>query len=198
MNSKRTYHHGKLRATLLEVAERLIVEKGYEVISLREIANIAGVAPSATYRHFASKQELLNACANRGFENLASLYSLAMKSEKPIDRLMGICRVYLEYAIENPKLFELMFVANETKPNALYEKRENSEQSFEIFQKAVSEAYNSKDEAEIRVRSLSVWSSLYGAALLILHGHLQLFFHQNYNTDDFINQHIKYALSEII
>ena len=64
----RPYHHGNLRAALLESAEQTLNEGGE--LSLRELARQVGVSHAAPRRHFAGKQALLDALAEDGFERL--------------------------------------------------------------------------------------------------------------------------------
>ena len=56
------------RATLIETASKLFVEKGYETTTMDEIAAGAGVAKGTLYHYFASKTELLEALRD-GFED---------------------------------------------------------------------------------------------------------------------------------
>ena len=74
----RTYHHGNLRAALLEEAERALAAG--EDLSLRELARRAGVSHAAPRRHFADKQALLDALATDGFERLGRELDAAMSS----------------------------------------------------------------------------------------------------------------------
>lgn len=69
---RRTYHHGNLRAALVETAVRLVQREGIEALSLRSVARLAGVSAAAPYRHFADKRALLAAVAEEGFRLLAS------------------------------------------------------------------------------------------------------------------------------
>src|SRR5215207_7099976 len=66
----RPYHHGNLRAELLEAAERTLDERGTGSLSLRGLARELGVSHGAPRRHFADKQALLDALAEDGFERL--------------------------------------------------------------------------------------------------------------------------------
>ena len=62
----RPYHHGNLRAALLESAERTLSQSGASELSLRELARQVGVSHAAPRRHFADKQALLDALAEDG------------------------------------------------------------------------------------------------------------------------------------
>ena len=64
--SEKPYHHGDLRAALLDAADALLDQGGDGAVSLREAARMAGVSPTAAYRHFADKVALLAALALAG------------------------------------------------------------------------------------------------------------------------------------
>ena len=65
-DSQRGYHHGNLRAELLDTAIAQLREQGTEDLSLRALARAIGVSQTAPYRHFGDKGELLAAMATRG------------------------------------------------------------------------------------------------------------------------------------
>ena len=62
-----SYHHGDLRQVLLRSAKQLIAEAGIENLSLRRLAERAGVSRTAPYHHFSDKNDLLCAIAAAGF-----------------------------------------------------------------------------------------------------------------------------------
>ena len=61
----RGYHHGDLRAALIDGAVELIAERGAGGFSVAELSRRIGVTVAAPYRHFASRDELLAAVAVR-------------------------------------------------------------------------------------------------------------------------------------
>src|SRR5919107_3634135 len=77
----RPYHHGNLRAALLEAAERALARGGE--LSLRELAREVGVSHAAPRRHFADKQALLDALAEGGFERLGAEMRAAIAGAGP-------------------------------------------------------------------------------------------------------------------
>ncbi|MEU9401724.1 TetR/AcrR family transcriptional regulator [Streptomyces sp. NPDC048242] len=108
----RPYHHGDLRAALLENAERTLRDKGAGALSLRELARATGVSHAAPGRHFKDKQALLDALALDGYERLDRALTAATAADPgaPLEqRMTALARAYLGFAIENPELLELMF-----------------------------------------------------------------------------------------
>ncbi|MGA5652306.1 TetR/AcrR family transcriptional regulator [Streptomyces seoulensis] len=110
--TSRPYHHGDLRAALLQSAERTLREKGAAALSLRELARATGVSHAAPGRHFKDKQALLDALALAGYERLNQALTAAADTGPDADfeqRMTALARAYLGFAIDNPELLELMF-----------------------------------------------------------------------------------------
>lgn len=70
----RPYHHGDLAPALVSSARRLLRKaSSISDLSIRAIARDVGVSPNAPYRHFANRQELLEAVAANGYREAARL-----------------------------------------------------------------------------------------------------------------------------
>jgi AcrR family transcriptional regulator len=109
--SERPYHHGNLRAALLEQAERTVRERGVQDLSLRELAREAGVSHGAPRRHFPDRQALLDALAEAGFARLgAELRGAAEGAGEDFEaRLRATATAYVRFATRDAALLELMF-----------------------------------------------------------------------------------------
>lgn len=77
---------------------------------MRRVAEAVGITPMAIYRHFPDRAGLLNAVAGQGFEELATQLAGMRFSGDIEERLTKMGRTYLDHALENPRLFELMFL----------------------------------------------------------------------------------------
>jgi AcrR family transcriptional regulator len=111
---RRAYHHGDLRRALLNAGTALAREGGPDAVVLREATRRAGVVPNAAYRHFASRDALLQAV------RAAALATLAVAMEKELARigaradiaragLRAIGTAYLRFAQKEPGLFRTAF-----------------------------------------------------------------------------------------
>lgn len=108
----KNYHHGSLRESLLSVAAQMIEENGLDSVSMRKLATEADVSRTAMYHYFDSKRALLCALAQAGFERqrtqLAEVLDLHQnKSNREL--VTGYVRAYIDFAIENPACYDLMF-----------------------------------------------------------------------------------------
>ncbi len=111
--TKRPYHHGDLRAALLERAGNVLDERGSDALSLRELARDIGVSPGAPSRHFATKQALLDALALDGFERLVADIAASVGGVGPAfgERLDAMARAFVGFCVANAALVDLMFSA---------------------------------------------------------------------------------------
>lgn len=118
--SEQPFHHGNLRAVLLDRAEEMVRETGVEGLSLRELARQAGVSHGAPRSHFIDKQALLDALAERGFGRMADEVGAAIAGE-PDDfdaRMRAVARAYVRFAVTDAALMDLMFAAKNADPPA--------------------------------------------------------------------------------
>lgn len=109
----RPFHHGNLRAELLDRAEVVLRERGIDALSLRELARDAGVSHGAPRSHFVDRQALLDALAERGFLRLIDEVTTAraQAADDHVAALRAVGAAYLDFAVDDPALVELMFAA---------------------------------------------------------------------------------------
>jgi AcrR family transcriptional regulator len=107
------FHHGNLRAELLDRAETVLRERGVDALSLRELAREAGVSHGAPRSHFIDRNALLDALAERGFEKLDDAIGQVARrgGTSVVARMRAAAMGYLDFATANPALLDLMFAA---------------------------------------------------------------------------------------
>ncbi|MFC9746531.1 TetR/AcrR family transcriptional regulator [Streptomyces niveus] len=116
--ARRNYHHGELRAALLDAAEALVRERGADGWSLREASARVGVSSSAAYHHFASRDALVRALRQRVLGELGERLSQEVGRTAGLEagadhqrRLVAVGRTYVEWAVEDPSVARLAFGA---------------------------------------------------------------------------------------
>lgn len=100
----------KLRASILDAARTLFVERGIEAVSMREIAKQINYSATTLYHHFADKEALLQAVCDEDFLALASGMREIMQTPDLIVRLQALSNGYAQFALQHPSHYRLMFM----------------------------------------------------------------------------------------
>lgn len=101
---------GSTAERIAEAARSVLDREGAEAITMRRVAQAVGITPMALYRHFADRDGLLHELADAGFRDLVAAIEGTALPQPPEARLTAILDVFLDFALEKPRLFELMFL----------------------------------------------------------------------------------------
>jgi len=103
----------RLREELIAAAITMIENQDGEQLSLRSIARHVGIATTSVYLHFPDVDHLLAAVMQQCFEDLTAATTLAAsKASDPLDELRRRCRTYCYFALDHPRLYQVMFQDN--------------------------------------------------------------------------------------
>ena len=169
------YHHGNLRAALLDAVGEIIAEKGIGGVSIREAARRAGVSHSAPAHHFGDKTGLITGYAERGFELFGDrLQEAADEHDEPGDKLSAIGLAYLRFSLEEPHYFELMFRSDLHDATPVL--AECGRRAFGILRDVSAELAATDDSVENpELIAMSAWTGVHGMATLWRDGMIKEF-----------------------
>ena len=163
------YHHGDLRAALIDTAIDLIAERGVRNFSLAAASRRLGVSVSAPYAHFSDRDELLAAVAVHASELLyAELLTELNQSQTPADRLAAIARAYVRFAGSHRPLFEMLFEAglDKSRHPALAAAERPIDDAFSSSVRALPDC----SERESEYVATAIEAAAHGHAMLLLDG----------------------------
>lgn len=169
--AKRAYHHGDLRAALVQAGLEQLKSRAVEDVSLREIARTAGVSATAVYRHFPDKAALLLALCMEGNEELGRFQHQAMQvaggGKAGLDE---VGRAYVRFALANPTLFRLMMStvpAEDMTRQAL----EQTSSGMRLLRESIAHLTpQDASEEDRRIFAIQAWAHVHGLAMLMLDG----------------------------
>ena len=165
------YHHGDLRAALIEAGLHHLASGDASDLSLRAIARQVGVSATAVYRHFPDKSALIAALCVEGDRLLGEASAQAQDAagggRAGFD---ATGRAYVRFALNHPALFRLMmgrFRGVPGEPGA----PESGSAGLRLLVENVT-ALSPPDlaPAERRTRALQSWALVHGLAMLMLDG----------------------------
>jgi len=166
-----SYHHGALHAALIDAAEAILRDGGIEAFSLREAARRAGVSHAAPAHHFGDARGLLSACAATGFDRIADAMQRGVEraGDDAADRLRAVGLAYIDFALRNRALFQLMFRRDRLDPQQA-ELVRAGKRTGDVLREAIAALMTSRrlPAAERAQRILLAWSVVHGYATLVI------------------------------
>ncbi|MGV9669123.1 TetR/AcrR family transcriptional regulator [Gordonia sp. NPDC003504] len=162
-------HDDDLRSRLIDEATRIVADSGVGGLSVRAAAQAAGTSTTAVYSLFGSKDGLTRAVLVRAFEQFAAAQEVATREDDAVSAL-GIA--YVGWALENPRLYELMFGLSTVGIEPSEETEAASARVMAPLRHAVTAAidagvFRPADPATV---AASLWAQVHGLSLLLLAG----------------------------
>lgn len=194
-----TYHHGDLRAALIQAADEIIAEGGIEAFSLRAAAKRAGVSPAAPAHHFGSAKGLLTEVALLAFERVGKDIEAVGHSDDIVADVRAVSLAFVSFAVNHPGHFRLMFrgdLVNRADP-----RYPDLGIKPGIRLSGAIAAYHGKPDADMNrfEDAADVFcglSTLHGLAHLVLEQKTPPFF-QNMSSQDFLEKELPRVLERV-
>jgi len=167
-----TEKNGDLRRLILDTTRHLLVQQGYQNLSMRKIARAINYSATSIYLYFDSKDALLHTLIDEGMTRLyEALTDAAAQQTDPVARLEALCQRFITFGLENPEYYEIMFLLHpehmERYPAEKYRRaRRNLDVIAATLAEGMAEGCFETDDA--RVSASAVWASLHGAVSLLL------------------------------
>ena len=157
-----------LRERMISAAEELFLLDGVEGVSMRKIADKVGVTAPAIYRHFKDKDELLGELISVGLKILQDYLEPALQAEGPFERLEQLIDRYFDFALEQPKYFDLAFLVPSHGMRMADELARHNRSTFmfavqQVHQCMEQGIFKKSDPLET---SIMVWASAHGMVTL--------------------------------
>ena len=173
MPSKK-YHHGDLKNALIQAGVEILAKEGVSGLSLRKVAQHAGVSHSAPYAHFPDKQSLIAAISTEGFNQLYAELEAAVSpySKNPKKQLIEGARAYVRFAEKHTDTFKIMFSGVLEKEKDYPSFVEISSKTFKLVVEVVQACQSAAilPAAPADLMAVSVWGQLHGIVSLALEG----------------------------
>lgn len=161
---------------LLNAARAELVERGVDALSLRAIADRAGVSRATPKWHFGDRAGLLTAVAAEGFRQFgqAQREAIAKAGAGPSDQLAALGRAYLQFGIDHPALFDLMFRPHQLRVDDAALRAAKAE-SFSVLEHVAAAAQGRalNRGSAAGQQALLAWALVHGLVVLLRNGALQ-------------------------
>ncbi len=162
-----------LRRAILDQARHLLVEEGYNQLSMRKIGRAVGCSATSIYLHFDGKDALIHALIDEGMTRLYDRLAAADEAAgpDPAARLEAIARAYVRFALDNPEYYQVMFQLHPERmaryPVEHYRRaRRNLELQARALADGVEQGLFAVDNPDVGAHVL--WTAMHGLVSLLL------------------------------
>ena len=185
-----------LHRAILDMASHLLVMDGYKRLSMRKIARAIGYSATSIYLHFKGKDALVHALIEEGMERMYTAFceSAEAHADDPLGRFEAICRGYINFGIENPEYYEIMYLLYpEQMARFPAEKYRRARRNLELFAATLAEGAERGllEVADPQVAASTVWASLHGAVSLLLSERLDIRIDRSVFVESIIQQTLR-------
>lgn len=163
----------ELKALILSVAKKLFAEKGIEQTTIRSIAKEIEYSVGTVYLYFKDKNEILHELHTQGFTKLGGEMRILFHVSDPMERLKALGRTYMNFALENTQMYDLMF--NMKAPMEFIKEHESQEWNegvgtFDALRRTIKDCMDHGYFQGHHLESLSfaIWSSVHGMCSLYI------------------------------
>lgn len=157
----------ELRELIIQASTDLIHENGLAGLSAREIARRIDYSPGTLYNSFDNLDDLVLTIEGRLLDRLAEVLDAAPQGGTPSERVHRIAELYLGFAKENPRLWNLLFEHHVPVSQALPDwYRQKLEMLAARFEEALRPLADGLNAEEIRRSARVLWSGVHGISSL--------------------------------
>ena len=155
------------RQSILATARELFLLKGFEATTIRNIAEKIEFSPSTIYQHFKDKNEIFYTIHSEAFAELVRYLNASEMHKNPMDQLIALGQIYIQFALENPELYDLMFIMEAPIDFLNYLEDANwieGKMAFDYLKSVIANCIQQGLIKETDLESLSylIWSTVHG------------------------------------
>lgn len=117
------------REEVLAAARAIVLEEGFDALTMRKIGEAVEYAPGTIYLYFESRDAIAFELCRRGFEELRAALSPAAAVADPEKRLRELGRLYVQFGIDRSETYRLIFMEDVKYASAIFAKRSDDADS---------------------------------------------------------------------
>lgn len=161
----------EMKDLILDVAKRISIEEGFSKVSIRKIAEEIEYSPGTIYLYFKNRDEILFELHNLAFQKFYKEQLKISHIAEPLEKLREHGRVYIRFGLDNPDLYELMFIVqapgNEIETSQSWKE---GMKTFDFLRTNIQECLDAGyfKGSDVNTLSIAMWSLVHGIVSLYL------------------------------
>jgi AcrR family transcriptional regulator len=177
LKERKERQKSEMREAILAAALKLFAEQDFGNVTMRKIADTIEYSVGTLYLYFKDKNEILFELHKQGFAKFYNKQLSVQHIKDPVERLTAHGFAYIEFAMENPEYYDVMFISRG--PGVLikqYEKWDEGKRTYDLLKLNISQAQEvgSFKDSNVEVVAFFLWSFVHGVASLYVRQRLTL------------------------
>ncbi len=178
IQARKEREKAEMREKIILAARKMFSEMGYEAVSIRNIASAISYSPATIYNYFKSIDEIFYAIHDEAF----TVFHKKLKANEvipdPMERLRHMGITYVEFALENPEYYDLMFILKA--PMQCIQVTESWDcgmKAYRCLEETIQECIQQGhfQDKNIHAITLGIWSFVHGLASLAVRDRLRMY-----------------------
>jgi AcrR family transcriptional regulator len=160
-----------LRQEIMDAARELFVEKGYENVSMRKIAERISYSPTTIYLYFDDKADLMTQICERTFAKLTrNITAINKRGGHPLEALRAGMTEYINFGLRHPSDYLLLFNSRMTDAPSVSFDESNGKLAFETLRESVTACIKAGvlRTNDVDALSQSLWMGIHGVTSLLI------------------------------
>ncbi len=167
-----------VKRRILDAAMELFREKGFEGMSIRNIAERIGYSPGAIYLYYKDKSELFYALSFQAAAVKRDHVAPALAIENPWERLVDFGRRYIDFGFKHPDLYDLLFLTRG--PMAYIENQECwtlGIATHSLFVQTIQDCVNQRyfKSTDTQAIAYTLWCHVHGMVSLFVRDRMRMY-----------------------
>lgn len=171
----------EMRRIILDAAKEIFLEKGFRSASIRNIAEKIEYSPGTIYLYFTDKDAIFHALHEEGFRTMLNMMQPLQHVADPMERLLAMGKVYMDFAYHNKELYDLMFIMEAPIVAELNRSKwEMGDRTLNFLKEVLLECQENGYFSGMNIEYLSftIWSALHGMCALYCRNRCQAYEHE--------------------
>lgn len=173
---RRARQREEIRSQIVTAARDIVVNEGYQALTMRRIAEAVEYSPAAIYQYFQNRDAIAVAVSGEGFAQLLGAFAPARAIDDPRARLESIGRAYVDFGLGNPQTYRLMFMEDPEITRALLSEPDPNDPGAQAYLALVEPivllaqqgSIDARDDVSVRAIADTFWVTMHGIVSLKL------------------------------
>jgi AcrR family transcriptional regulator len=187
----------EMRKLIMDAAMEMFVKDGYEKTSIRNIADKIEYSPATIYLYYKDKDELLWALQTEAFNRLDEEFRAKITVRDPVKQLEQMAKLYVQFGLANPDLYDLMFIIRSPMNVESDEKWESGTSTFGFLVDIIERCGDRLRYKDPTVAAFSCWAMVHGIVSLNVRGRCKVLEISEEKVDDLLMQSVDEYLALI-